>query len=67
MREGLSRTGRQAASLGRDALNAVAGLPLMAGDFGVALGNLANRAVGNSQLELLDPVTAERDRDSLER
>lgn len=44
--------GRVAGLLGRDVLNAVAGVPLMAGDFGVALGNLANRAMGTSEMEL---------------
>lgn len=44
--------GRQAGLLGRSGLNAIAGLPLMAGDFGVTLGNLANRAMGGSQMEL---------------
>lgn len=48
----MAALGHRAGLFGRSALNAVAGLPLMAGDFGVALGNLANRAVGNSDMEL---------------
>lgn len=48
----IATIGRRAGLFGRSALNAVAGIPLMAGDFGVALGNLGNRMVGNSDMEL---------------